>query len=61
MAHTPPRLFTAMNVAETTTPYEAPELTLIGSVYELTQYGCDKRLNGSDGFTFMGQPIVCVS
>jgi hypothetical protein len=52
----------AMNVAETPTPYEAPAITLIGSVYELTQqFPCDKRLNGSDGFTFMGQPIVCRS
>ena len=41
--------------------YEAPAITEIGSVYELTQYGCDKHLNGSDGFTFMGQPITCVS
>lgn len=50
-----------MSAATTPTPYEAPAITLIGSVHELTQYGCDKRLNGSDGFTFMGQPIVCVS
>jgi len=49
-----------MNSAETPT-YEAPSITQIGTVYELTQYGCDKHLNGSDGFTFMGQPIVCVS
>jgi hypothetical protein len=48
-----------MDAADTPT-YEAPEITLIGSVYELTQY-CDKHLNGSDGFTFMGQPITCVS
>ncbi len=45
--------------AETPT-YEAPTITLIGSLHELTQ-GCDKQLNGSDGFTFMGQPITCVS
>jgi hypothetical protein len=33
---------------------------VIGTVHEMTQQsGCDKRLNGSDGFTFMGQPIVC--
>jgi hypothetical protein len=49
-----------MNPPESTTAYEAPEITLIGSVHELTQ-GCDKVFNGSDGFTFMGQPIVCVS
>jgi hypothetical protein len=48
-----------MNTAETHT-YEAPAITVIGSVHELTQ-GCDKHLNGSDGFTFMGQPITCVS
>jgi hypothetical protein len=41
--------------------YEAPALRVLGTVHELTQQGCDKRLNGSDGFTFMGQPIVCRS
>jgi hypothetical protein len=40
--------------------YEAPTLRVLGSVQELTQF-CDKRLSGSDGFTFMGQPIVCRS
>ena len=50
-----------MNAATSPTPYEPPVITLIGSVHELTQQGCDKRLNGSDGFTFMGQPIVCRS
>ena len=40
--------------------YEAPSLRVLGSVAELT-LGCDKTLNGSDGFTFMGQPIVCRS
>jgi hypothetical protein len=40
--------------------YEAPALRVLGTVHELTQ-GCDKRFNGSDGFTFMGQPIVCRS
>jgi hypothetical protein len=43
---------------ETKSAYEAPSVTVIGTVHELTQ-DCDKRLNGSDGFTFMGQPIVC--
>jgi hypothetical protein len=38
--------------------YEAPRVTVIGTVHELTQ-NCDKTLNGSDGFTFMGQPIIC--
>jgi hypothetical protein len=41
-------------------PYESPALRVLGTVEEMTQY-CDKRLNGSDGFTFMGQPIVCRS
>ena len=50
-----------MNVAESTATYEAPAITLIGSVHELTQGFCDKQLNGSDGFTFMGQQVVCVS
>jgi hypothetical protein len=50
-----------MNAAETPT-YEAPAITVIGSVHELTLTSpCDKRLNGSDGFTFMGQQVVCVS
>jgi hypothetical protein len=50
-----------MNTSETQ-PYEAPTITVIGSVHELTlESPCDKRLNGSDGFTFMGQPITCVS
>jgi hypothetical protein len=41
--------------------YEAPALRVLGSVQELTQFGCDKRSNGSDGYTYMGQPIVCRS
>ena len=40
--------------------YEAPAVRVLGTVAELTQY-CDKRLGGSDGFTFMGQAIVCRS
>lgn len=42
------------------TPYEPPVLRTVGSVVELT-LNCDKGLNGSDGFTFMGQPVVCRS
>jgi hypothetical protein len=38
--------------------WEEPKLIVHGDVEKLTQ-NCDKRLNGSDGFTFMGQPIVC--
>lgn len=50
-----------MNPDSTTSVvYEAPDLRVLGSVAELTQ-GCDKRLGGSDGFTFMGQAIVCRS
>jgi hypothetical protein len=41
-------------------PYEAPKLTVIGTVHELTQ-GCDKQNGSSDGFTFMGNVIVCRS
>ena len=40
--------------------YEAPAVRVLGTVAELTQ-GCDKHLGGSDGFTFMGQAIVCRS
>jgi hypothetical protein len=40
--------------------YEAPAVRVLGSVAELTQ-GCDKQLGGTDGFTFMGQSIVCRS
>jgi hypothetical protein len=40
--------------------YEAPAVRVLGAVAELTQV-CDKRLGGSDGFTFMGQAIVCRS
>jgi hypothetical protein len=49
-----------MNAAEAPT-YEAPAISVIGSVHELTLQFCDKRFNGSDGFTFGGQPITCVS
>ena len=41
--------------------YEAPALTVLGSMAELTLAGCDKRLGGSDGFTFMGMAITCSS
>jgi hypothetical protein len=40
--------------------YEPPALRVIGSVAELT-LGCDKKYGSSDGFTFMGDSIVCVS
>jgi hypothetical protein len=37
--------------------YEAPRIVVLGTVHELTLHGgCfwDKKLGGSDGFTFMG-------
>jgi hypothetical protein len=55
-----PERNTQMQSSQNAGAYEAPALRVLGTVHELTQ-GCDKRLNGSDGFTFMGQPIVCRS
>jgi hypothetical protein len=40
--------------------YEAPAMVVLGSVAALTQ-GCDKQFGGADGFTFMGEAIVCRS
>jgi hypothetical protein len=40
--------------------YSPPELVEIGSLRELT-LGCDKRYGDADGFTFIGQSIVCSS
>jgi hypothetical protein len=40
--------------------YEAPALVTLGTVHELTLY-CDKMRGQSDGFTFMGDPIVCAT
>lgn len=40
--------------------YQRPTLVELGTLHDLT-LGCDKVLNGSDGFTFMGQPIHCSS
>ena len=40
--------------------WSTPVLTRYGSFETATQ-GCDKRLGGADGFTFMGQAIVCAS
>lgn len=36
--------------------YEAPSLVVLGTVHELTLWGCfwDKKLGGTDGFTWMG-------
>jgi hypothetical protein len=40
--------------------YVPPQLTVHGTVEEITM-GCDKMLGISDGFTFMGQNILCVT
>lgn len=45
---------------EPTPGYRPPELTVLGSVQQLTN-GCDKTLGSSDGFTFQGTTIVCSS
>jgi hypothetical protein len=45
---------------KSTAAYEAPALVELGALQELT-LGCDKTLGSSDGFTFMGQAIVCRS
>ena len=39
--------------------YEPPTLVKLGTLYELT--GCDKFWGGSDGHTFLQQPISCTS
>jgi hypothetical protein len=51
---------TKISTHEATPSYEAPCLSLIGSVHELT-LGCDKDWGSSDGFTFQGSPISCAS
>ncbi len=40
--------------------YEAPKLTVLGSVHGLTQVQ-DKKYGHSDGFTFMGNSIMNAS
>ena len=40
--------------------YTTPKLLAHGTLEELTQ-GCNKTYGSSDGFTFMGQSIVCMS
>jgi hypothetical protein len=40
--------------------YQPPALRVLGSVQELTQ-GCDKKYGSADGFTFVGQAVVCRS
>ena len=46
---------------DTTRPYEAPALRLLGSVPELTQQLQDKKLGPTDGFTFQGISITNAS
>jgi hypothetical protein len=46
--------------AKDSVAYAAPALRVLGSVAELTQ-GCDKMYGETDGFTFMGNTIVCKS
>jgi hypothetical protein len=40
--------------------YEAPVLSLLGTVHELTELQ-DKRWGETDGFTFQGVPIANAS
>jgi hypothetical protein len=37
--------------------YEAPSLTVLGTLHGLTEEG-DKKYGSSDGFTFLGTPIT---
>lgn len=41
-------------------PYVTPELTVHGTLEEIT-LGCDKRWGNSDGYTFSGLAITCGS
>jgi hypothetical protein len=41
--------------------YEAPALTLLGSVHGLTLDPIDKHLGQTDGYLFMGQGITNAS
>ena len=45
---------------KSTAAYEAPALVELGALQELT-LGCDKQWGSTDGFTMMGQAIVCSS
>ena len=38
--------------------WTTPEFSIYGALVDIT-FGCDKTLGASDGFTFMGQDIVC--
>ena len=41
--------------------YEAPKLVVLGTVAELTQISCGKKLGGSDFIIFQGSHLVCTS
>lgn len=41
--------------------YEAPQVSVLGTVGDFTADGCDKTLGSSDGYTFMGSAIICSS
>ncbi len=43
------------------TPWTAPNLTVHGTVKEITLTGCDKMWGSTDGYTFAGNAIVCRS
>lgn len=49
-----------MTETETKKAWNPPCLTVFGSVEEIT-LGCDKTNGSSDGYTYMGQAIVCSS
>ena len=51
---------TKADAIESPPAYLPPAVRVLGSVHGLTQ-GCDKRMGKADGFTFMGQAIVCRS
>lgn len=38
-----------------------PEVRRYGTFETTTRDGCDKKLGTGDGFTFVGQAIVCAS
>lgn len=52
----------ALGQSEGAAPYEAPALTVLGRLQELTLADCvDKDFGPTDGHTFQGIPITCNS
>lgn len=41
--------------------WTAPSIRRYGTFEAATQQYCDKQLGSADGFTFIGQAIVCAS